>query len=85
MRPAAGIPSVLSARSHWREFTKQAVRLLVAFPFVVQESPAREPTAAEAFEQVQITATRIPEPLEQVPADMSIISGEELRARGATA
>lgn len=30
-----------------------------------------------------VTATRIPEPVDQVPADISVISGQELRARGA--
>jgi iron complex outermembrane recepter protein len=34
-------------------------------------------------EQVVITATRVPEPIDQVPADISVVSGNELRARDA--
>lgn len=32
---------------------------------------------------IVVTATRIPEPLDQIPADISVVSGEELVARGA--
>ncbi len=39
---------------------------------------------ADGIDQVTITATRIPEPLDQVPADISVVPGQELRARGAT-
>src|SRR5438552_7816014 len=38
---------------------------------------------AEAIDQIVITATRIPEPQDQVPADLSVVSGQELSARGA--
>ncbi len=34
-------------------------------------------------EAVQITATREPEPVDKVPASISIVTGEELRSRGA--
>jgi iron complex outermembrane receptor protein len=34
--------------------------------------------------EVEVTATRKPEPVDRVPASISIVSGEELRARGAT-
>lgn len=33
---------------------------------------------------VEVTATRVPEPIDQVPASVSVISGKQLRARGAT-
>ena len=33
--------------------------------------------------EIVVTATRIPEPVDQVPADISVVSGEELRSRGA--
>src|SRR5215469_15828700 len=32
---------------------------------------------------VTVTATRIPEPIDQIPATISVVSGEELRARAA--
>src|ERR1700752_4814150 len=32
---------------------------------------------------VTVTATRIPEPIDQIPATISVVSGEELRAGGA--
>jgi len=37
----------------------------------------------EALSEIVITATRIPEPIDQVPADISVVSGKELRARDA--
>jgi iron complex outermembrane recepter protein len=39
---------------------------------------------AEPLDVVVVTATRIPEPLDQVPADISVVSGKEITARGAT-
>lgn len=43
--------------------------------------------AAETLEGplnvIVVTATRIPEPLDRIPADISVVSGEELVARGA--
>jgi outer membrane receptor protein involved in Fe transport len=39
---------------------------------------------ADGIEQVTVTATRMPEPIDQVPADLSVVSGSELAARGAT-
>jgi iron complex outermembrane recepter protein len=38
----------------------------------------------DGIDQVAITATRIPEPVDQVPADVSVVTGHEIRARGAT-
>ncbi len=35
-------------------------------------------------ERVEVTATRVPEPVDNVPASISIVTGDELRARGAT-
>src|SRR5271168_3310671 len=32
---------------------------------------------------IVVTATRTPEPLDQIPADISVVSGAELRTRGA--
>jgi len=42
------------------------------------------PCAAEGLDEVVVTATRIPEPADRVPAAISVVAGEELRARGAT-
>lgn len=40
--------------------------------------------AADDFLQtITVTATRIPEPVDQIPADISIVSGQELIARDA--
>ena len=41
------------------------------------------PSEASLLSGVTITATRIPEPLDQIPATLSTVSGEELRGRGA--
>src|ERR1700736_1311081 len=41
------------------------------------------PAAAQSVDAVVITATRIAEPADRVPADISIISGKELMERGA--
>ena len=39
---------------------------------------------AEGLDVIVVTATRIPQPAGEIPADISVVSGEELRARGAT-
>jgi iron complex outermembrane recepter protein len=39
---------------------------------------------AEPIDAIAVTATRIPEPADQVPADISVVSGKELLARGAS-
>ncbi len=39
---------------------------------------------AETLDAVVVTATRIPEPADRVPAAISVVSGQELAARGAT-
>jgi iron complex outermembrane recepter protein len=36
-----------------------------------------------ALRVITVTATRVPEPIEQIPATISVVSGEELRARDA--
>ncbi|MDE2496055.1 MAG: TonB-dependent receptor plug domain-containing protein, partial [Alphaproteobacteria bacterium] len=41
------------------------------------------PALAAAPETVEVTATRLPERVDVVPADVTVISGDELRARGA--
>src|SRR3984885_3692105 len=55
-----------------------AVSCLWAVLFAV---PTR--SIAEALDVVVVTATRIPEPADQIPADISVVSGREIAARGA--
>jgi outer membrane receptor protein involved in Fe transport len=38
---------------------------------------------SDRIEQVTVTATRVPEPIDQVPADLSVVTGDELLARDA--
>ena len=44
---------------------------------------AADSDAVTALDAVEVTATRIPESADRVPGSITIISGEELRARGA--
>src|SRR5450755_2531083 len=53
----------------------------VLLPFLMA---ANAYAGAGAPDAVVVTATRIPEPADQIPADISIVSGAELRARDAT-
>src|SRR5262249_2830538 len=48
-----------------------------------QRAGASEAAPAALPEAIEVTATRLPEPIDQVPADITIVSGRELRARGA--
>jgi outer membrane receptor protein involved in Fe transport len=62
------------------------------FAFAALAAPvciwAQEPTTADpdhaVAETIQVTATRVPEDVEAVPASVTVISGDELRARGVT-
>jgi iron complex outermembrane receptor protein len=42
------------------------------------------PVVAEPMDTVVVTATRIPEPADRIPAEISVVSGDELVARGAS-
>jgi iron complex outermembrane recepter protein len=55
-----------------------AVSCLWAVLFAV---PTR--SIAEALDVVVVTATRIPEPADRIPADISVVSGRDIAARGA--
>lgn len=57
------------------------VALLLAAAGICLADPAE---AQDAPEAVEVTATRTPESLDQVPSTISIVSGQELRSRGAT-
>ncbi len=58
-----------------------AIALAAGVPFHVL---ADDSDAAATLEGVEVTATRTPEPVDRVPASIAVISGDELRARGAT-
>ena len=51
-----------------------------------QQAPSPSPshTTPAATEYVEVTATRIPETPQEVPASVTVVTGDELRARGAT-
>ncbi|MBV8405963.1 MAG: TonB-dependent receptor [Gammaproteobacteria bacterium] len=44
---------------------------------------SEDSSAGPALAVVSVTATRIPEPVDRIPATISVVSGEELRARDA--
>jgi len=46
--------------------------------------PSALPAKAGVLDEVVVTATRIPEPADRVPAAISVVSGKDLVARGAT-
>lgn len=56
------------------------------FPMVASaQTSASDPDTTPAVEEtIQVTATRVPEDVESVPVSITVISGDELRARGAT-
>jgi iron complex outermembrane receptor protein len=57
----------------------------LAVPFALASFGAQDAIAQNEsdIEQVVVTATRIPEANDQIPADTSVVSGKELRARDA--
>ncbi len=55
---------------------------LLLYAALLPDVDAAEPLD-EPFSTIVVTATRIPEPLDQVPADISLVYGQELVARGA--
>lgn len=59
---------------------------LATFPVVApaQTSATDADTTPAVEETIQVTATRVPEDVEAVPVSITVISGDELRARGAT-
>jgi iron complex outermembrane recepter protein len=42
------------------------------------------PAAGQTLDEIVVTATRVPESVDRVPASISVVSGKELTARGAT-
>ncbi|HKE87794.1 MAG TPA: TonB-dependent receptor [Vicinamibacterales bacterium] len=58
--------------------------LLLAARAHAQTSPPPPPDPPNVHYTVQVTATRFGEPVSEVPGSISVITGEEIRARGAT-
>ena len=58
--------------------------VLPASPALAQSGQAAADQTPAVAETIQVTATRVPEDIEPVPASITVISGDELRARGAT-
>lgn len=59
----------------------------VSLPFAVPgfaQGKSEKPEMPVASETIQVTATRTPEDVEVVPVSITVLSGDELRARGAT-
>jgi iron complex outermembrane receptor protein len=70
-----------------RSFSLRAFALgLALFPAAaLAQTLAADPDATPAVEEtIQVTATRVPEDVEAVPVSITVLSGDELRARGAT-
>jgi iron complex outermembrane receptor protein len=44
----------------------------------------QSPTPPSISEKIEVTATRVPEDVEPVPSSITVVSGEEIQARGAT-
>jgi iron complex outermembrane recepter protein len=62
---------------------------LAGAPAAWAAAPAPQPTSSPSpsparNEYVEVTATRIPEAADEVPASVTVVTGEDLRARGAT-
>jgi len=65
---------------------RQAVLGGFIFLATCKSHAALEATPAptdEAASEVTVTATRVPEPVDQIPVSISVVSGGELRARDA--
>jgi iron complex outermembrane recepter protein len=55
----------------------------LCYAALIIDCAATAETMDGPLETIVVTATRIPEPLDRIPADISVVSGEELIARGA--
>jgi iron complex outermembrane receptor protein len=58
-----------------------AAVVAAAFPFAALAGPTE---TADTLDAVEVTATRVEAPVDRLPAQITVISGDELRARGAT-
>jgi hypothetical protein len=76
-----------------RDFSMSSCRVAASCLFVATllaarvgaQTPAPSPHDPPTFQStVQVTATRFGEPVAEVPGSISVITGDEIRARGAT-
>lgn len=65
-------------------FVHLAVLALVPFVFAVHPARAGRPNGPPPFDTIQVTATRSALPLLETPASVSIVTGDQARARMAT-
>jgi len=63
--------------------TVPAAATLVTAMWLVPASGEAAAEQAIPLHQVQVTATRKPEPIDEIPASITVVTGVELRARGA--
>ena len=61
-----------------------AAALLTGLRAHAQSGPASPPDPVGFNETVQVTATRFGEPVAEVPGAIAVVTGDEIRARGAT-
>jgi iron complex outermembrane receptor protein len=60
------------------------VAAVPAPPALAQSADPDQPAPTQVSETIEVTATRVPEDVEAVPASITVVSGEELRERGVT-
>src|SRR5215467_12969646 len=61
-----------------------AAALLTGLRAHAQSGPTSPPDPVAFNETVQVTATRFGEPVAEVPGAIAVVTGDEIRARGAT-
>jgi len=66
---------------NWARFQATILGGVLILPLPPQ---AKADPSRDRIEQVVVTATRIPEPADEVPADISVVGGTELLSRDAT-
>ncbi len=66
-----------------RAFVVSCLCAATGIPALAQETPSQLQLPVVSG-TIEVTTTRVPEDVETVPASVTVISGEELRARGAT-
>src|SRR4029450_36489 len=67
-----------------RTASRAVVVISVSASVTAQTPPAISQNLPTFQDTVQVTATRFGEPVVEVPGSISVVTGEELRARGAT-
>ena len=82
---ASGRLSVRNLPATWSIGTVLSLTIWLAPPLCSQAQTTSSPPEKlpKVEERVEVTATKLPEDLERVPAPIEVFSGDELRARGA--